>query len=145
MSAVLSSGLASASEAAQFFAAQLQFRTDAADLAADLIAGEAQIIVIDTRSLLDYQAAHIPGAISFPHRTMTAESTTAWDRSKVYVTYCDGIGCNGSTWGAYKLAQLGFQVKELIGGIRYWQQDGYAVATGAERGVLLARSIKCSC
>ncbi len=23
---------------------------------------------------------------------------------KVYVTYCDGIGCNGSTKGAYKLA-----------------------------------------
>ena len=145
MSAVLSSGLASASESAQFFAAQLQFRTDSADLAADLIAGESQIIVIDTRSLVDYQAAHIPGALSFPHRAMSAESTATWDRTKVYVTYCDGIGCNGSTWGAYKLAQLGFQVKELIGGIRYWQQDGYAVATGDEAGVLMANNIKCSC
>ncbi|MGL4996632.1 MAG: rhodanese-like domain-containing protein [Deefgea sp.] len=145
MSAVISSGLATAVESESFFAAQLQFRTDSADLAADLIAGELQIVVIDTRSVAHYQAAHIPVAISFPHRTMTAESTADWDRSKVYVTYCDGIGCNGSTWGAYKLAKLGFQVKELIGGIDWWQRDGYAIATGNEMGVLLASPIECGC
>ncbi|MCB5196796.1 rhodanese-like domain-containing protein [Deefgea salmonis] len=145
MSAVLASGLATASESAQFFAAQLQFRTDAADLAADLIAGEVQIVVIDTRSAAAYQAGHIPGAVSVPHRTMTAETTANWDRQQVYVCYCDGIGCNGSTWGAYKLAKLGFQVKELIGGLRYWQQDGYAVATGEAAGVLMASTIDCEC
>nr|WP_314902267.1 rhodanese-like domain-containing protein [uncultured Deefgea sp.] len=145
MSAVLSSGLATAVESEIFFAAQLQFRTDSADLAADLIAAEPQIVVIDTRSVAHYQAAHIPGAISFPHRLMTVESTADWDRSKVYVTYCDGIGCNGSTWGAYKLSGLGFQVKELIGGIDWWQRDGYAIATGDEPGVLLASPIECGC
>lgn len=145
MSAVMSSGLATAAQAEQFFAVQLQFRTDAADLAADLIAGEANIVVIDTRSAAHYQAAHIPGAISFPHRAMSVESTADWDRSKVYVTYCDGIGCNGSTWGAYKLAKLGFQVKELIGGIDWWQRDGYAITMGDELGVLLASPIECGC
>ena len=145
MSAVLSSGLASASESEQFFAAQLQFRTDSADLAADLIAAEPQIVVIDTRSVAHFQAGHIPGAVSLAHRLMSAESTADWDRSKVYVTYCDGIGCNGSTWGAYKLAKLGFQVKELIGGIDWWQRDGYAIATGDEPGVLLASPIECGC
>jgi len=145
MSAVLSTGLASPAQAEQFFAAQLQFRTDAADLAADLIAATPHIVVIDTRSVAHYQAAHIPGAISVPHRLMTLESTADWDRGKVYVTYCDGIGCNGSTWGAYKLAKLGFQVKELIGGIDWWQRDGYAIATGDEPGVLLASPIECGC
>jgi hypothetical protein len=43
---------------------------------------------------------------------MSAETTTRLDRSKVYVVYCDGIGCNASTKGAYKLARLGFRVKE---------------------------------
>ena len=37
---------------------------------------------------------------------MTESSTRTLDRSKVYVVYCDGIGCNGSTKGAYKLSQL---------------------------------------
>ena len=39
--------------------------------------------------------------------------------------------------GAYKLASLGFEVKELIGGLHWWRQDGFAVATGSEPGVLL--------
>lgn len=46
---------------------------------------------------------------------MTASTTALLDRNLVYVCYCDGIGCNGSTQGAYKLASLGFEVKELIG------------------------------
>ena len=77
MSAVRSSGLALPADAARFFEHQLQFRTDPADLAADLLAKEPGIVVIDTRSTEHYSAAHIPGAISFPHRTMTASSTAS--------------------------------------------------------------------
>ena len=47
MSHVLSSGLASAEQARLFFEAQLAFRTDPADLAADLLAGEERIVVGD--------------------------------------------------------------------------------------------------
>jgi rhodanese-related sulfurtransferase len=56
---------------------------------------------------------------------MNRESTKQLDRNLLYVTYCDGIGCNGSTKGALKLAELGFQVKELVGGIEWWKRDGY--------------------
>ncbi|MDL5386041.1 rhodanese-like domain-containing protein [Aeromonas hydrophila] len=128
MSHVLSSGLASAEQARLFFEAQLALRTDPADLAAG-----------------HYAEGHIPGAISFPHATMTPATTAALARDKVYVCYCDGIGCNGSTRGAYKLAALGFQVKELIGGLHWWRQDGFAVATGSEAGVLQTGGIACGC
>jgi len=60
-----------------------------------------------------------------PHRLMSAESTLNMDRNTLYVTYCDGIGCNASTKGAYNLAKLGFKVKELIGGLEWWKRDGY--------------------
>jgi hypothetical protein len=40
------------------------------------------------------------------HREMKSESTARLDRGKVYVVYGDGIGCNASTKGAYKLARL---------------------------------------
>lgn len=99
MSHVLSSGLASAEQALLFFEAQLALRTDPADLAADLLAGEERIVVIDTRSAGHYAEGHIPGAISFPHATMNPATTAALARDKVYVCYCDGIGCNGSTRG----------------------------------------------
>jgi hypothetical protein len=48
---------------------------------------------------------------------MNPASAGRFDRGKVYVVYCDGIGCNASTKGAYNLARLGFRVKELLGGL----------------------------
>jgi 3-mercaptopyruvate sulfurtransferase SseA len=73
---------------------KLRFHTDSWDLSVDLKAGVSEIIVIDARSRDAYAAGHIPGATSFPHREMSAETTARLDRSKIYVVYCDGIGCN---------------------------------------------------
>src|SRR5437764_6532208 len=92
---------------------KLRFHTDSWDLSVDLRAGLSDIVVIDARSRDAYAAGHIRGAVSFPHREMSAETTAQLDCSKVYVVYCDGIGCNASTKGAYKLAGLGFRAKEL--------------------------------
>jgi rhodanese-related sulfurtransferase len=107
-------------------------------LSVDPRAGLSDIVVIDARSRDAYAAGHIPGAISFPHREMSAETAAQLDRSKVYVVYCDGIGCNASTKGAYKLAGLGFRVKELLGGIDWWRRDGHPVTVSHEPGSLLA-------
>jgi rhodanese-related sulfurtransferase len=112
------------SEAVQHFRDKVAFETDAWDLNEMLRSG-ANVVVIDARSEAAFAQAHIPGAVSFPHRKMNPESTQHLDRGALYVTYCDGIGCNGSTKGALKLAELGFQVKELIGGIDWWKRDGY--------------------
>ena len=140
MSHVLSTGVASPLEASAFFEAQLKFRTDPADLAADLLAGEAaeggSIVVIDTRSPAHYAEGHIPGAISFPHRTMSPATTQGLSRDKVYVCYCDGIGCNGSTQGAYELGVLGIRGKERIGrpqGLRGQGGDGRPAVGGPGR------------
>ena len=113
---------------------QLRFHTDSWDLAVDL----AGIFVIDARAHDAYAAGHIPGAISFPHREMSIETAAQLDRSLVYVVYCDGIGCNGSTKGAYKLARLGFRTKELLGGLDWWRRDGHPVVASSEPGSLLA-------
>jgi rhodanese-related sulfurtransferase len=78
-----------------------------------------------------------------PHREMTAESTQHLDKEVLYVTYCDGIGCNASTKGALKMAKLGFKVKELIGGIEWWKFDGYA--TEGTKGVKYGLKIECAC
>lgn len=73
---------------------------------------------------------------------MSAETTKDLDRSKIYVTYCDGIGCNASTKGAINLTQLGFNVKELLGGLDWWKRDGYA--TEGQHGVD-GKEIICGC
>jgi rhodanese-related sulfurtransferase len=104
-SAVLEYGAPAPGETAAMMEDKLRFHTDAWDLSVDLRAGLSDIVVIDARSRDAYAAGHIPGAVSFPHREMSAEATAGLDRSKVYVVYCDGIGCNASTKGAYKLAR----------------------------------------
>ncbi|MBQ5947506.1 rhodanese-like domain-containing protein [Massilia sp. ST3] len=131
-------------QSAAFMQAKLAYHTDSADLAQDLLNGVNAIVVIDTRSPDLYAAGHIPGAISFPHRTMDDHSTSSLERGKTYVVYCDGIGCNGSTKGAWKLARLGFKVKELLGGLDFWKRDGHPLATGMEPGRLGA-SAQCGC
>jgi rhodanese-related sulfurtransferase len=96
-------------------------------LSVDLKAAVADIVVVDARSRDAYAAGHIPGAVSFPHRDMNTQTVAHLDRNKVYVVYCDGIGCNASTKGAYKLARLGFRTKELLGGLDWWRRDGHPV------------------
>ena len=93
--------------------------------------------MIDARSRDAYVAGHIPGALNFPHRDMNRETVGQLDRNKVYVVYCDGIGCNASTKGAYKLARLGFRTKELLGGLDWWRRDGHPVIAMPEPGSLL--------
>ncbi|WP_374348455.1 rhodanese-like domain-containing protein [Chitinimonas sp.] len=146
-SLVLGTPAPAPADSAAFMLAKLAYHTDAWDVAEDLKRRVSEIVVIDTRSEALYQAGHIPGAISFPHRLMTAESTARLDRSKTYITYCDGIGCNGSTRGAYKLAALGFKVKEMLGGVDFWLRDGHPLAAGMEPGQLDAdaNAIDCAC
>lgn len=106
------------------YEAKLAFEIDSWDLSLALKAGQ-DVVVIDTRAPTAYEREHIAGAVSFPHKTMSPESTAELRRDCLYVTYCDGIGCNGSTKGALKMARLGFTVKELIGGLDWWKRDGH--------------------
>jgi len=107
-----------------FYEQKLQFEIDSWDLHEALKQGD-KIIVIDARSAETYENEHIPGAVNMPHRTMTLENTIHLDKTVLYVTYCDGIGCNASTKGALNMVKLGFRVKELLGGIDWWKRDGY--------------------
>ncbi len=138
ISAVLEFGVPEPGETATMMEDKLRFHTDSWDLSVDLKADVADIVVIDARSRDAYIAGHIPGAVSFPHRDMNAETVARFDRSKVHVIYCDGIGCNASTKGAYKLARLGFRTKELLGGLDWWRRDGHPVTASQEPGRLLA-------
>ena len=103
---------------------KLDFEMDSWDVNEALGNGEP-IMVVDGRSAEAYAAEHIPGSLSLPHRTIDADSTASLDRSLTYVCYCDGIGCNASTKTAMKLLMLGFEVRELIGGLDWWKRDGF--------------------
>lgn len=145
-SSVLSFPAPSPAESAAYMQAKLGFHTDAWDVAEDLLAGCPDIVVLDTRKPAAYEEAHVPGALCLKLLMQADPTLAGLDRQKVYVTYCDGIGCNGSTKGAYALASRGFQVKEMLGGLDFWIRDGFPVAAGAAPGRLQGESlIACSC
>ncbi|HEV7664090.1 MAG TPA: rhodanese-like domain-containing protein [Chloroflexota bacterium] len=113
------------------FEAKLAFETDPADVYLDQQKGHAAVVLLDARSPEAFAAEHIPGALNLASRHITAETTAAFDPQRLIVTYCWGPGCNGSTRAAARLAALGFQVKELIGGLEYWKREGYPVDRGS--------------
>lgn len=108
---------------------KLNFEIDSWDLKVALENGQ-NFVVVDTRSPEAFRAEHIPGAVNIPHRSMNGDTTAFIDKSAMVVSYCDGIGCNASTKGALNLAKLGFQVKELMGGLDWWKRDGHAIEGG---------------
>lgn len=125
----------------EFYRNKLLFEMDPSDLF-EALENNEPVVVIDTRQTFGFEKEHIPGAINLPHRNMNEETTRHLDRSKTYICYCDGIGCNASTQGALKMAQMGFKVKELIGGIEWWKFDGYATeGTSAVNGA----TFHCAC
>jgi rhodanese-related sulfurtransferase len=107
--------------------------TDPSDVHADLERGESGFVVLDARSPEAFARGHVPGAVNLPHRKIGAETTAFLGRDVAIVTYCDGTHCNASTKAALKLAELGFAVKEMIGGMDGWIRDGWDVEEGAAR------------
>lgn len=129
-SQVAATPAAPSADAATHFRHRLAVETDPADVHFDLTHGVASFVLVDVRSAADYAAAHIPGAVNIPHAQITAARISAdYAAGTLFVTYCWGPGCNGSTKGALRFAELGYPVKELIGGIEYWQKEGYDIAT----------------
>lgn len=114
-------------DAHRHFAAKLAVETDPSDVHLDLERGVPNLVVVDARSAEAYADCHIPGAISLPHRSISAASVAELPRDAVVVTYCWSPACNAASKAALKLSALGFQVKEMIGGLEYWRREGFPV------------------
>lgn len=120
---------ASSELAAAHYATRLAVETDCADVYAGLQQVERDFVLLDVRSPELYAAGHVPGAISLPHRQISAERLAEFPPDTVFITYCAGPHCNGSTKAALKIARLGRPVKEMIGGVTGWLDEGFELAT----------------
>jgi rhodanese-related sulfurtransferase len=129
---VLGTPAAPCATAQVFFANKLHYETDPADVYTDMQNGVADFVLLDVRSPEAYARSHIPGAVNLPQTMINAETTAHLAPETVMVVYCWGPGCNGATKAAIKLSALGFLVKEMIGGMGYWEdRERYPVQRGA--------------
>lgn len=133
---VLRIGPAAPAEAAAHFRASLAFHADVSDVAAALTApGDPGFVVLDSRSADAWDQGHVPGAVHLPTALIPEQAGLLLDKDVPVVTYCWGPGCNGATRAALALAELGYRVKEMLGGFEYWVREGFAheTADGAAR------------
>jgi rhodanese-related sulfurtransferase len=111
------------------FRAKLDFETDVSDVAAALDTADPGFVLIDSRGEPAWAQGRIPGALHLPTGDIPARAAALIPAGTPVVTYCWGPGCNGATRAAVEFAQLGYPVKEMIGGFEYWAREGFPVAT----------------
>lgn len=108
-------------QAHDFFTNKLACETDCSDVYADIKENNQPYLLLDVRSAEAFDKSHAITAISMPHSEINRESFAKYGSDTLFVVYCWGPGCNGASKAGLKIANLGFAVKEMIGGIHYWE------------------------
>jgi rhodanese-related sulfurtransferase len=113
--------------AIQHFQSEFTFETDCWDTHEALQSGSPGFVLLDVRGPALFRKGHIPGAVNLPHGKMVGAKLAGYPPDTLFVTYCAGPHCNGATRGALRLAQLGFAVKLMAGGVTGWIDEGFAL------------------
>lgn len=112
------------SQALEHFSRRLAFETDCSDVYQSQISNNVDYVLVDVRGNEVFLKSHIPNAINIPTRAITKESMSKYPCHTLFVVYCAGPHCNGVHKAAIRLAKLGFSVKEMLGGITGWVDEG---------------------
>ena len=118
------------------FEKRLSYEADCWDTHESLETGKQDFVLLDVRGPALYKRSHIPGAINMPHGKIITRKMADWSMDTVFVVYCAGPHCNGANKAAVRLAKLGRPVKELIGGMTGWADEGFAFFSGDQPGHL---------
>jgi rhodanese-related sulfurtransferase len=116
--------------AAEHFARLLALQTDCDDVHDAMKSGAPGFVLLDVRGPDAYARAHVPGAVSLPHRDITDDRMASWPGDTIFVVYCAGPHCNGADKAAHKLALIHRKVKIMIGGMTGWADEGLPFARG---------------
>ncbi|WP_305789581.1 rhodanese-like domain-containing protein [Symbioplanes lichenis] len=112
--------------AIEIFAERLATQTDVADVRT---APPGSFVLVDSRSRRAWDQGHLPGAVHLPTAEIPARASEVAGPGVAVVTYCWGPGCNGATRAALAFARLGYEVREMIGGVEYWIREGFPIVT----------------
>jgi rhodanese-related sulfurtransferase len=85
------------------------------------------VILLDVRPAVEYETAHLPGAVSMPWNEVT-QRLDELPGDKTIVAYCRGPYCVYADEALSRLAASGCTVARLEEGVAEWQQAGYALA-----------------
>ncbi len=84
------------------------------------------VVILDVRSPEAFAEGHLPTAINIPLADLAGKLATL-PKDKTLVTYCSNLTCALAPKAALVLAEKGFKVMELTGGIATWTEYGFRV------------------
>lgn len=117
--------------ARRHFRSKLVFEADCWDVHATADLEDRGFVLVDVRSEDAFNRGHVPGALHIPPHRLTADRLADYPADTLFVVYCAGPHCNGSTRAAIRLSDLGRPVKEMVGGVTGWIDEGFDLASGA--------------
>lgn len=110
-------------DATEYFRARLAAETDPSDVYAALKAGD-RFVLVDVRGDDAWLQGRVTGALHMPYRAIADRAPREIPLDMPVVVYCWSPGCNAGQKGALAFAQLGYEVREMIGGYEYWVREG---------------------
>lgn len=86
--------------------------------------------IVDVRTPAEFKQSHIQGAVNLPitHFSKKAINGLSLEQSKPVVTIC--LSAHRSIPATRRLGQLGYDVKQLEGGMKAWWNRGYPIVRG---------------
>src|ERR1051326_5108754 len=93
---------------------------------------EGDVTVIDVRPEEEYQAGHIPGALTIPVAQLKRRLAEI-PKSREVVAYCRGPYCVFSVEAVEILRKHGFQARRTNEGLPDWRASGLPIASGSDR------------
>lgn len=94
-----------------------------------------RFMLIDVRNREGYAKEHVPGAVNIPEGELESRLDEI-PRDKEVIVYCWTLVCHLAARGALKLANNGYFVRELEGGIQQWKAYEMPVESGRAAGVV---------
>lgn len=88
------------------------------------------VLLIDVRSKEGYQKEHVPGAVNIPEEELEARLGEI-PKDKEIIVYCWTLTCHLAAHAGLTLANQGYFVRELEGGIEEWKANEMSVESGA--------------
>ncbi len=110
--------------AAEYFRAKMQFETTPHELKAAL--EKKSVFLLDVRDRDSFKTEHITGATNIPLSEIITKLSEL-PKDKTIVTYCWNITCAAAPKAALTLAEKGYKVQELVGGIAEWKGKSFPV------------------
>lgn len=88
-----------------------------------------QIVIVDVRPALEFEASHIAGAVSIPFDQLATRMAELPGDASV-VAYCRGPYCVLAAQAVAQLRTGGFTAARLAGGLPEWQAAGLPIGSG---------------